>query len=261
MESSLRDLEKVEAIHSSPFGLLHYVRNDNVLNLAIKPRYVEQVEFLLSFMIIQPLTRRDYVTTWQAMRDFTDNRTPDTPNEIWLVEHPPVYTLGQAGKPEHILNPGNIPIIKTDRGGQVTYHGPGQLVVYPLLDIRRLNLGVRELVCLLEKAVIALLNDYNIIATARRDAPGVYVNGAKISSIGLRIRRGCSYHGLALNIAMDLTPFAGINPCGYENLKMTQLSELSEHNDIFLVATQLTHQLTRALGTVGYKNLAACIAS
>lgn len=201
-----------------------------------------------SAIIIKPLERRDYVTTWQAMRDFTDHRTADTFDEIWLIEHPSVYTLGQAGKPEHLLNPGNIPVIKTDRGGQITYHGPGQLVVYPLLDIRRLNLGVRELVCLLEKAMIELLNEYGITATARRDAPGVYVDGAKIGSIGLRIRRSCSYHGLALNIAMDLTPFADINPCGYPNLTVTQLSALGGSKDLAEVAAQLTKHLVAKLG-------------
>lgn len=201
-----------------------------------------------SKIIIQPLQQRDYVTTWQAMRDFTDQRTPDTPDEIWLIEHFPVYTQGQAGKPEHILNPGNIPIVKTDRGGQVTYHGPGQLVVYPLLDIRRLNLGVRELVCLLEKVVVNLLAEYGINAVAKRDAPGVYVNDAKICSVGLRIRKGCSYHGIAFNIAMDLKPFLGINPCGYKNLTVTQLSDLGGPADLHRIATELTQHLVTQLG-------------
>lgn len=201
-----------------------------------------------SKIIIQPLQQRDYVTTWQAMRDFTDQRTPDTPDEIWLIEHFPVYTQGQAGKPEHILNPGNIPIVKTDRGGQVTYHGPGQLVVYPLLDIRRLNLGVRELVCLLEKAVVNFLAEYGIKAVAKRDAPGVYVDDAKICSVGLRIRKGCSYHGIAFNIAMDLKPFLGINPCGYQNLAVTQLSDLGGPADLHRIATELTQHLVTLLG-------------
>lgn len=201
-----------------------------------------------SKIIIQPLQQRDYVTTWQAMRDFTDQRTPDTSDEIWLIEHFPVYTQGQAGKSEHILNPGNIPIVKTDRGGQVTYHGPGQLVVYPLLDIRRLNIGVRELVCLLEKAVVNLLAEYGINAVAKRDAPGVYVDDAKICSVGLRIRKGCSYHGIAFNIAMDLKPFLGINPCGYKNLTVTQLSDLGGPADLHKIATELTQHLITQLG-------------
>lgn len=201
-----------------------------------------------SKIIIQPLQQRDYVTTWRAMRDFTDQRTPDTPDEIWLIEHFPVYTQGQAGKPEHILNPGNIPIVNTDRGGQITYHGPGQLVVYPLLDIRRLNLGVRELVCLLEKSVVNLLAEYKIKAIAKRDAPGVYVNDAKICSVGLRIRKGCSYHGIAFNIAMDLQPFLGINPCGYKNLAVTQLSDLGGPADLHRIAIELTRHLITQLG-------------
>ena len=179
---------------------------------------------LLKNIIIRPLRHADYVTIWQAMREFTDSRTADTADEIWLIEHPPVYTLGQAGKQEHILNPGNIPIINVDRGGQVTYHGPGQLVVYFMLDIKRLGLGIRELVTHLENSVIQLLADYKITAIAKRNAPGVYVEGAKICSIGLRIRRGCSYHGLAFNIDMDLSPFNGINPCGFAKLPVTQLS-------------------------------------
>jgi len=197
---------------------------------------------------VRPLTKREYNETWQAMRDFTDTRSPDTADEIWLIEHPPVYTLGQAGKPEHILNPGNIPIVKTDRGGQVTYHGPGQLVVYPLIDLRRRQLGVRELVTLLEQTIIDLLADYGITAAARPDAPGVYVNDAKVCSIGLRIRRGCSYHGIAFNIAMDLKPFSGINPCGYRNLAITQLSELGGPSDLDTVATHLIKILAAKLG-------------
>lgn len=202
-----------------------------------------------SNIIIQPLQQRDYVTTWQAMREFTDQRTDDTPDEIWLVEHPPVYTLGQAGKPEHLLNPGTIPIINTDRGGQVTYHGPGQLVLYPLLDLKRLKLGIRDLVCVLEKTMISLLEEYGITAIARRDAPGVYVDGAKIGSIGLRIRRGCSYHGLALNVAMDLSPFLNINPCGYADLSVTQLRDLlNSPPQLTTVADQLTRHLLMKLG-------------
>lgn len=185
---------------------------------------------------VRPLQQGDYNTIAQAMRAFTDNRTAETPDEIWLIEHYPVYTLGQAGKWEHILNPGNIPIEKTDRGGQVTYHGPGQLVVYPLLNLRRLNMGVRELVSLLENTLIHLLATYGISAEAKKEAPGVYVNSAKIASIGLRIRRGYCYHGLAFNISMDLRPFAGINPCGMRQLTITQLSDLGGPSDLNRVA-------------------------
>jgi len=199
-------------------------------------------------IIIRPLQHIAYSDAWQAMREFTDLRAPGTPDEIWLIEHPSVYTLGQAGKTEHILNSKNIPVIKTDRGGQVTYHGPGQLVVYPLIDIRRLEISVRNLVCSLEQAVISLLGEYGITAIGRSDAPGVYVDGAKICSIGLRIRRGCSYHGLALNIAMDLQPFQGINPCGYKNLAITQLSELGGPDNMSTIARDLTKHLTNKLG-------------
>lgn len=160
------------------------------------------------------------------MREFTDTRGPDTADEIWLVQHPPVFTQGLAGKPEHVLAPGDIPVIQTDRGGQVTYHGPGQLVLYPLLDLERLQLGVRCLVDRLEQAVIDLLGNHGITGQRRSGAPGVYVDGAKIASIGLKIRRGCSYHGLALNIDNDLEPFTRINPCGYPGQAMTRWAEL-----------------------------------
>ncbi len=172
----------------------------------------------------------DYGPVWQAMRDFTEQRQPDSPNEIWLVEHTPVYTLGQAGKPEHLLNPGAIPVVQTDRGGQVTYHGPGQLLVYCLFDLRRAGLYVKEYVALLEDAVIACLTHFGVAQACRKPgAPGVYVplpheDGlAKISALGIKIRNGRSYHGLALNIAMDLAPFSGINPCGYEGLETTDM--------------------------------------
>jgi lipoyl(octanoyl) transferase len=176
-------------------------------------------------VIIRYLGQQDYQTVWDQMRAFVDARSADTQDEIWLLQHPPVFTQGQAGKAEHILNPGNIPIIQTDRGGQVTYHGPGQLVVYVLFDLQRLHLGTRQLVTNLETAVIRLLNDYKITATTRCDAPGVYVDAAKICSIGLRVRKGYSYHGLAFNIDMDLEPFSRINPCGYQDLKITQLRD------------------------------------
>ncbi|BCL76353.1 octanoyltransferase [Jeongeupia sp. HS-3] len=171
----------------------------------------------------------DYQITWHAMQAFTDARTPETSDEIWLLEHPPVFTLGQAGKPEHILQRGEIPIVKIDRGGQVTYHGPGQLIAYTLLDLRRLGFGVRELVRRLENSVIALLADYDIDAYGKVDAPGVYVRDelgeAKIAALGLRIRNGCCFHGLSFNVNMDLAPFAMINPCGYEGLRVAQLSD------------------------------------
>lgn len=157
------------------------------------------------------------------MRAFTDSRDADTPDELWLLEHPPVFTLGQAGRPEHLLAPGTIPVIQTDRGGQVTYHGPGQLVAYVLLDLRRAGIGIKRLVERLEQAVIDLLAEHGIEAERRANAPGVYVAGAKIASLGLRVRNGCSYHGLALNVDMDLEPFSRINPCGYAGLSITQL--------------------------------------
>lgn len=174
---------------------------------------------------VSDLGRRSYESVWREMRDFTDSRDRDTPDQLWLVEHPPVFTQGQAGKPEHLLLPGDIPVVQTDRGGQVTYHGPGQLVAYPLLNLRRHRLGVRDLVTILEQTLIALLDDYGIEAAARPDAPGVYVADEKIASLGLRVRRSCSYHGLALNVDMDLSPFERINPCGYSGLRMTQMAD------------------------------------
>lgn len=176
-------------------------------------------------ILLRSLGLRDYATVWSEMRAFTDQRTADSGDELWLVEHPPVYTQGQAGKPEHLHDPHGIPVVASDRGGQVTYHGPGQLVAYPLLNLKRRKLGVRDLVTCLETAVIDFLAGFNIDAVARADAPGVYVDGRKIASLGLRVRKGCSYHGLALNVAMDLQPFANINPCGYPGLQMAQLSE------------------------------------
>lgn len=202
----------------------------------------------MSDLIVSLVKPCDYMTAWDAMRSFTDDRTPETPDEVWLIEHPPVYTLGQNGKPEHILNPGNIPVIHVDRGGQVTYHGPGQLMLYALIDLRRKKIGVRDLVTALEQSVIAMLSEYGITANAKPDAPGVYVNGAKICSLGLRVRRGCSYHGLALNVAMDLKPFAGINPCGYTNLTMTQISQCGGPSDLAVVADVLVRYLAETLG-------------
>jgi lipoyl(octanoyl) transferase len=185
------------------------------------------------------LGRVDYEPTWRAMQRFTDERGGDTPDELWALEHPPVFTLGMNGRPEHLLAPGDIPVIGIDRGGQVTYHGPGQLVVYPLVDLRRSGLGVRELVMALEGALIAMLDEHRITALARRDAPGVYVDGRKLASVGLRIRRGCSYHGLALNVAMDLEPFGRINPCGYAGLEVVDLASLG----VTLTPEQAAHAL------------------
>lgn len=177
-------------------------------------------------IIVRNLGLQDYQTCWQNMQDFTLQRTDETRDELWIVEHPAVYTLGLNGKSEHLLNPGIIPVIKTDRGGQVTYHAPGQLVVYPLLDIQRRQLGIRQLVTILEQAMIETLAQYGIRANAKADAPGVYVDGKKIGSIGIRIKKHCSYHGLSLNNQMDLTPFNHINTCGYPDLEVTQLADL-----------------------------------
>lgn len=182
-------------------------------------------------LLIRQLGMQPYEKTWQDMQDFTDQRSEETDDELWLLQHPPVYTLGKNGKPEHILDPGDIPIVQSDRGGQVTYHGPGQIVVYALLDLNRLRIGVRELVTRLEDGVINLLDDYGIHAKARRDAPGVYVDGRKIAALGLRVRKGCSFHGLSFNVDMDLEPFSRINPCGYEGLEVTQLADLVEDLD------------------------------
>ncbi len=198
-----------------------------------------------------PLVRRlglaDYEPTWRAMQAFTDDRGPGTPDEIWLVEHPPVFTLGLAGKPEHVLAPGDIPVVNVDRGGQVTYHGPGQVVIYPLLDVRRRRLGVRQLVTLLEESVVALLADHGVIAYPRPDAPGVYVDDAKIAALGLRIRRGASYHGVALNVAMDLEPFSRINPCGHAGMQVIQVRDLTPDATLDDMAEGLLQQILRRL--------------
>lgn len=180
----------------------------------------------LNTIIVRQLGVQPYEPVSRAMHDFTDSRSEDTPDEIWLVEHPPVFTQGQAGKAEHLLMPGDIPVIQSDRGGQVTYHGPGQQIMYVLLNLKRRRLGVRELVTLLEQTVVNTLAEYAIDAHPRADAPGVYVGEKKICSLGLRIRKGCSFHGLALNVDMDLTPFLRINPCGYAGMEMTQMQNL-----------------------------------
>lgn len=202
----------------------------------------------------------DYQPTWHAMQRFTDTRDMETPDEIWLLEHSPVFTQGQAGKAEHVLFPGDIPVVQVDRGGQVTYHGPGQLVAYLLLDVRRSGIGVRELVSRIERSLIDLLASYGVSANAKPDAPGVYVNGAKIASLGLRIRNGRSFHGLALNVDMDLQPFQRINPCGYAGMAMTQLADqvtgpiaLSE------VSARLREQLVKHLDYVQQQTLTGAI--
>lgn len=179
------------------------------------------------------------------MQAFTDARDAATPDEIWMVEHPPVFTLGQAGKPEHVLAPGDIPVLKVDRGGQVTYHGPGQLVAYPLLDLRRLGLGVRDYVHRIEQAVIDVLGDWNIVGLRRDGAPGVYVGDAKIMALGIRVRRGCTFHGLAFNIAMDLSPYQRINPCGFQGLRMTSMLDLGGPGSLDDVKPTLIAALAR----------------
>jgi lipoyl(octanoyl) transferase len=189
----------------------------------------------------------DYFATWQAMKDFTAFRTDSTCDEIWLVEHPPVYTQGVACKPEHLLYNNGIPVIRTDRGGQITYHAPGQIIAYLLLDMRRLKLGVRELVRKMEGSVVDLLQDYCIRAEGRTDAPGVYVNGEKIAALGLKIKNGCCYHGLALNVDMDLTPFAAINPCGYPGLRVTQTKDLGIADGLDSLSAKLCEKLKARL--------------
>lgn len=191
---------------------------------------------------------RDYAPVWQAMRTFTDTRNETTPDELWCVQHPPVFTQGQAGKAEHVLAPGDIPVIAVDRGGQVTYHGPGQIVIYPLLDLRRLHIGARELVSRIEQSLVASLQPLGIEAYPKADAPGVYVNGHKIASLGLRIRKGCSFHGLSLNVDMDLSPFQRINPCGYAGLQMVQVRDFIPHPDLPTLERTLCDQLSERLG-------------
>jgi len=189
-----------------------------------------------------------YEPVWRAMQTFTAERTAATPDEIWFLEHPPVFTLGVNASRTHLLDPADIPVVQVDRGGQVTYHGPGQLVVYPLIDLKRAALGVRDFVTALERAVIDLAAQCGVRAECRRGAPGVYVAGAKLASVGVRVRRQGSYHGLALNVALDLAPFGRINPCGYEGLRMTQLSELGGPATVAAAATALRPHLLRALG-------------
>ena len=204
-------------------------------------------------MRVIDLGLQPYEIVWQDMQRYTDARDADSEDQLWLVEHPPVFTLGKNGKPEHVLAAVDIPLVRYDRGGQVTYHGPGQLVVYVLLDIQRMQLGVRELVTRLERSVIELLADYGIAAESKRDAPGVYVDGAKIAALGLRVRKGRCFHGLALNVDMDLEPFSRIDPCGYPGLKVTQLLNLvksgGENVTLAAIKPQLVSKLQQQLSS------------
>ena len=202
----------------------------------------------MSAVTFRDLGSRPLETVWGQMQRFTDARTPDTPDEIWFVEHPPIFTLGLNAKEGHVLDAGDIPVLRVDRGGQVTYHGPGQVVAYTLIDIKRRNLTVRSLVELLESAVIDTAAAYGIEARGRRDAPGVYVGQAKLAAVGLRVRRYCAYHGIAVNVSMDLEPFGRINPCGFEGLEVTQLSALCSVESPSRVRADLEAQFGRALG-------------
>ena len=194
---------------------------------------------------VSDLGRQPYEPVWRAMQAYTDARDEATPDALWVVEHEPVFTLGQAGRPEHVLRAGDIPVLHVDRGGQVTYHGPGQIVLYPLLDLRRLKVGVKDYVCKVEQAMIDTLADWNIGAARREGAPGVYVGDAKIGALGIRVRRGCTFHGLAFNVAMDLEPFRRINPCGYAGLQVTSLADLGGPSDPGLVKATLLGHLAR----------------
>jgi lipoyl(octanoyl) transferase len=199
--------------------------------------------------VVRKLGLQDYETVWKNMQTFTLERNQNTADELWIVEHPPVYTLGLNGKREHLLNISNTPVIETDRGGQVTFHGPGQLIVYSLLDIKRLQKGIRDIVTMLEQAMVVTLSQYGITAIAKADAPGVYVEGDKIGSIGLRVKRGCCYHGLSLNNSMDLTPFEQINTCGYPSLNVTQLADLNVNIKTHELAVPVVHQILNTINT------------
>ena len=196
-----------------------------------------------SSLIIRQLGTMNYKVVWQAMQKFTDDRNDDTVDELWLVEHPPVFTQGQAGKAEHLLMPGDIEVVKVDRGGQVTYHGPGQQVIYFMINLRRKKIGVRQLVTLIENSIVTALKDYNINAYVKSNAPGVYVDEKKVASLGLRVRKGCSFHGLALNVNMDLSPFLRINPCGYAGLEMVQTVDMNGPKDIVSAGNALVKHL------------------
>ena len=201
----------------------------------------------MSDLIVRALGLQPYMDTWEAMKTFTAERDERVTDELWCLQHPRVYTQGQAGKPEHILAPGDIPVIQVDRGGQVTYHGPGQLVVYLMIDLRRRKLGVRVLVDVIEQAIVRTLAGYGIEAAPKADAPGVYVSGAKIASLGMRVRRGCSFHGLALNVDMDMEPFGRINPCGYAGMAMTQVRDFVPAIQVSDIEPKLVAELARGL--------------
>lgn len=205
-------------------------------------------------LIVRQLGRQRYMPIWQKMQSFTDTRDEHTADEIWLVEHEPVFTQGQAGKAEHLLNTGDIEVIQVDRGGQVTYHGPGQQMMYVLFNLRRLNIGVRELVTWLEDCIIDTLKDYDIDAYAKADAPGVYVNDSKVASLGLRVRRGCSFHGLALNVNMDLSPFLRINPCGYAGMNMVQTTDLNGPQNLEQAGSGLVKHMIKKLNATVVKH-------
>jgi lipoyl(octanoyl) transferase len=201
----------------------------------------------MSELVVRELGYQPYEPVWRAMQEFTNTRDEATADEIWFCEHENVFTLGLNSRPEHLLAPGDIPVIQIDRGGQVTYHGPGQLMIYPLIDLRRAGLGVRDLVTALEQCVVDLAAEYGIEAASRCDAPGVYIDGVKLASVGLRIRRGCSFHGMALNVDVDLEPFSRINPCGFEGLELTDLARLGADNSLATVRDRLLPQLLRHL--------------
>ena len=205
-------------------------------------------------LIVRQLGRQRYMPIWQKMQAYTDTRDDSSPDEIWLVEHESVFTQGQAGKDEHLLAPGDIEVIKVDRGGQVTYHGPGQQMMYVLFNLRRLKIGVRELVTWLEECIIESLAEYGIDAYAKADAPGVYVNDSKIASLGLRVRRGCSFHGLALNVNMDLSPFLRINPCGYAGMNMVQTKELNGPQNLAQAGEGLVKHMIKKLNATQVKH-------
>ncbi|GGI72158.1 lipoyl(octanoyl) transferase LipB [Shewanella gelidii] len=197
---------------------------------------------------VRNLQHQDYESVWRAMQEYTDTRDSESFDQLWIVEHPPVFTQGQAGKEEHLLNPGDIPVIQVDRGGQVTYHGPGQLVMYPLINIKRRQIGVRQFVTNIEQAIVQMLAQYKVHAYPKPDAPGVYVDDKKVASLGLRIRKGCSFHGLALNVDMDMSPFQRINPCGYAGLEMVQTKALLGPATVAEAADKLTQTFSDIMG-------------
>jgi len=199
-------------------------------------------------LYVRTLGLQSYLPVWQTMQQFTEQRTSNTIDELWLLEHEPVFTMGRNGQKEHLLNPGNIPVIPIDRGGQVTYHGPGQLLIYLLIDLKRRGLGVRQFITIIEQSIINTLSDYQLNAYAKKEAPGVYISNAKIAALGLRIKKGCSFHGLSLNFAMDLQPFKQINPCGYKDLEVIQFSDYIKDISLVQVQNKLVYHLANKLG-------------